>query len=83
MVCVAGGPVGKGEVIVNPSDLTRDWRGSGSRRNRVMRTISLSLLALFLLATTAAAETVEVKYRGPVELTPFECVDVTRSRKVR
>jgi len=30
-------------------------------------------------ATVADAETVDVKYRGPVDLKPFTCQDVTRS----
>ena len=33
----------------------------------------LVILILALLATTAAAETVSVKYRGPVDLAPFTC----------
>jgi len=48
-----------------------------------MRTITLSFLALALLAKAVVAETVEVKYRGPVELTPFECETVTRSSFIR
>jgi len=48
-----------------------------------MKTITLSLLATVILATAAAAETVEVKYRGSVELTPFECEAVTRSKVVK
>ncbi len=45
----------------------------------------LAFVALIIVTAFRAygGETVEVKYRGPVELTPFECVDVTRSRKVR
>lgn len=44
-----------------------------------MRAITLSLLALALLARAAAAETVNVKYRGLVDLTPFACETITRS----
>ncbi len=32
-----------------------------------------------LLSVSALAETVYVKYRGPVELTPFDCASITRS----
>lgn len=33
----------------------------------------------FLLATSAHAETVDVKYRGPVDLKPFTCQDTKSS----
>jgi hypothetical protein len=40
--------------------------------------IVIALLVLF--ATTAGnAETVDVKYRGPVDLKTFECRDIDRS----
>ena len=32
-----------------------------------------------LLCDTLQAETVDVKYRGPVNLAPFDCVDVSRT----
>ena len=45
------------------------------------------LAMLVVLAVTAfrayGGETVEVKYRGPVDLTPFECEEVTRSSFIR
>ncbi|WKA26372.1 KTSC domain-containing protein [Bradyrhizobium roseum] len=34
---------------------------------------------LFFLATTAHAETVDVKYRGQVDLKPFTCQSITKS----
>ena len=37
------------------------------------------ILALLFTAPWEAAETVEVKDRGPVDLAPFSCQDVTRS----
>jgi hypothetical protein len=36
-------------------------------------------VALMLFGPLAWAETVTVKYRGPVDLTPFNCPDLTRS----
>jgi hypothetical protein len=40
-----------------------------------------ALSATILLAIVAAchAETVDVKYRGPVDLTPFDCKPINRS----
>src|SRR5262249_11423304 len=40
-------------------------------------------LGLLALAPTAQAEVVFVKYRGPVDLAPFQCESVTRSSLVR
>jgi hypothetical protein len=40
-------------------------------------------LLLILLVGPAYAETVEVKYRGPVDLKTFECSDVSRSSLVK
>jgi hypothetical protein len=37
------------------------------------------LLAAFANATWADADTVDVTDRGPVDLTPFACTDITRS----
>ena len=37
------------------------------------------ILALLFTSPWEAAETVEVKDRGPVDLAPFACQDVTRS----
>jgi hypothetical protein len=42
-----------------------------------MRTLPAFLV--LLSATWAAAETVDVKYRGAVDLEPFACQDITRS----
>lgn len=48
------------------------------------RLIFCSLLALSLLCigNSANAETVNVKYRGPVDLKPFACQSVSRSSLV-
>lgn len=43
--------------------------------------ISICLLSL-ALSGEAAAETVDVKYRGPVDLKPFKCSSVDRSSLV-
>lgn len=40
-------------------------------------------LALFTFTLPARAETVNVKYRGEVNLAPFECTDITPSSFVR
>lgn len=37
------------------------------------------LILAFLTSTLARAETVNVKYRGPVDLSSFKCTDITRS----
>lgn len=39
----------------------------------------VSLALVLFYGASAKAETVSVKYRGEVELAPFECQDVTRS----
>lgn len=43
-----------------------------------MRHVGTFILTL-LAATSAIAETIEVKYLGPVELSTYACQDVTRS----
>lgn len=43
--------------------------------------MALAALAL-LLSSSARAESVFVKYRGMVDLSPFQCVDVARSSVV-
>jgi KTSC domain-containing protein len=55
-----------------------------------VKRFSVSFLALVLLAgasvispTLSTAETVVVKYRGPVDLSPFACEWVTRSSVVK
>lgn len=37
------------------------------------------IIALLMSATWAEAETVDVKYRGQVDLKPFACTEITRS----
>lgn len=39
----------------------------------------IAFIIALLLATWAEAETVDVKYRGPVDLKPFTCQDIARS----
>jgi len=41
--------------------------------------VAARLTALAMIVSAAHAETVEVKYRGPVDLAPFACEAVTRS----
>lgn len=49
----------------------------------IQTAICPSVLFLFLILGQASAETVFVKYRGPVDLAPFKCETVTRSSLVR
>ena len=44
-----------------------------------LRTSVLSAVIAVLLSAPARPETVEVKYRGPVDLKPFVCGDVKSS----
>jgi hypothetical protein len=48
-----------------------------------MRLINTIILLLLLSASPALAETVDVKYRGPLDLAPFACTDVARSSFIR
>src|SRR5262245_871356 len=51
-----------------------------------MKKLLLSGITALFLATGAAraqAESVDVKYRGPLDLAPFACTDVTRSSFIR
>jgi hypothetical protein len=48
-----------------------------------MRLINTIILLLLLSASLALAETVDVKYRGPLDLAPFACTDVARSSFIR
>ena len=41
------------------------------------------MLVLAAFATSARAETVNVEYRGPVDLTPFDCTDVSLSSFIK
>lgn len=43
----------------------------------------VSLALMLFSGASAKAETVIVKYRGGVELAPFECQDITRSSFIR
>ncbi|MCC8956129.1 KTSC domain-containing protein [Bradyrhizobium sp. Pear77] len=44
-----------------------------------MRSLAFVALCGALFAAPASAETVDVKYRGAVDLKPFACTDITRS----
>ena len=44
--------------------------------------IRLIFTFVLLLSSWAEAETVDVKYRGPVDLKPFACQEITRSSVV-
>jgi hypothetical protein len=43
------------------------------------KSVLTGLIVLTLARAAAAAETVDVKYRGKVDLAPFTCLAVTRS----
>jgi hypothetical protein len=49
-----------------------------------MKSLGALLLAFAIgLSEIASAETVSVKYRGPVDLKPFACTDTPRSSFIR
>jgi hypothetical protein len=48
-----------------------------------MKRLALSLIVLACIATGGKSETVDVKYRGPVDLTPFACSSIERSSFIR
>lgn len=48
-----------------------------------MKKILVAFALINLLAAPAHAETVQVKYRGQVNLAKFECVAITRSSFIR
>lgn len=50
---------------------------------RVFLVVALFTLALCTFSSKTGAETVIVKYRGPVELSHFDCQDVSRSAVVK
>jgi hypothetical protein len=50
---------------------------------RYERAINGLVPLLLLCASPALAETVDVKYRGLLDLAPFACADVTRSSFIR
>jgi hypothetical protein len=45
--------------------------------------LAILVISIVTISTTAAAETVFVKYRGNVDLAHFNCTDITRSSLVR
>jgi hypothetical protein len=55
------------------------------RKERLMLLLRhlLPLIAFLVLSHVASATTVFVKYRGPVDLAPFDCVTVERSSFIR
>lgn len=48
-----------------------------------MSKIIMVIAALFASSSFANAETVDVKYRGAVELKPFQCHDISRSSFIK
>ena len=48
-----------------------------------MLRFALIIIVVLFSATAARAESVYVKYRGQVDLAPFECTDVMRSSLVK
>lgn len=42
----------------------------------------LMIATLLVGSSFVEAETVDVKYRGPVDLKPFNCQDITRSSSI-
>ncbi len=50
---------------------------------RLLIIMTVMLVALSLLPKAATAEMVNVKYQGPVDLTPFDCEFVSRSSLIK
>src|SRR5260221_14179207 len=50
---------------------------------RGQRLINTIISTLLLCTCSASAEVIGVKFRGPLDLTPFACTDVTRSSFIR
>jgi hypothetical protein len=59
-------------------------RSGGVSANEVrMGRFAAPLILLTFLTVGSRAETVEVKYRGPVDLSDFSCVSIERSSFIR
>jgi|SRR5215469_5614105 len=56
---------------------------AGGKEAMKLRWVAVCVVALLLSFGQAKAETVEVKYRGLVDLAPFTCETVTRSSLVQ
>jgi|SRR5215212_10796523 len=56
-----------------------DQKASRSGGRGSLSRVALQVLSLVAAISSARAETVSVKYRGPVQLAHFVCTDVTRS----
>jgi hypothetical protein len=71
-------PVKSASLTARFKNTTRVWKHLIDGREA--RMIRSAILTLSLLATTpASSETVDVKYRGVVDLKPFACTDTPRS----
>ncbi len=51
-------------------------------KGKTMKLNTIFIATLLAIAGTVSAETVNVKYRGPVDLKPFVCDTITRSSLV-
>ena len=70
-------------ISFHPIDLAHQLRldllVGGGHMHKIIGTTIFGTLLLALIAASARAETVDVKYRGIVDLKPFVCTDITRS----
>jgi hypothetical protein len=73
LTTAAGGMLSDARILVSLLNI-RQGRGVNFR---------VSIIILALLGSAAHAETVQVKYRGAVDLAPFACEDVTRSSFIK
>ena len=55
----------------------------GLAKDKTMKLNTILIAALLAITETVSAETVNVKYRGPVDLKPFVCDTITRSSLVK
>jgi hypothetical protein len=50
---------------------------------RLSLPVALTLFLVIAVVGESRSETVDVKYRGPVDLTPFKCLPIDRSSFIR
>jgi hypothetical protein len=66
-----------------PDDALNVARGLDKRRSGGSMIRAVTAIVLLLLTAEVRSETVDVKYRGPVDLKAFECRDINRSRFIQ
>jgi hypothetical protein len=77
--CSAAQTEGVAKRLARPLRLRDTVRWSGDRQMRALGIRPITALLVSLIMTPARSETVDVKYRGTVDLAPFACTDTPRS----